>query len=117
MTDLNSFLSVFGGLLLRIAIPLGVTLFLGYFVHRLDERWMAESEATRRTLVERIKKRDVPVCWEYMNCPPSIQGICPIYGQKELLCWEYFGSDGAIRLGCKRCAYGQAYYQLNEAHA
>lgn len=115
MLDLNLFISIIGGLILRVAIPLGATLLLGYFIRRLDESWKAKSESTKLNLVELVKNRVVPICWEYMNCPPSIQGICPVHGQKDLICWEYFGSDGVIRPGCKNCAYRQTYYPLSEA--
>ena len=93
------------GLILRIGVPVGLTLLLGWFVHRLDARWQAEAKETKKTLIELKRLEPVPPCWEYMNCPPSIRDNCPVYGQTEISCWEYFNSNGAIRSSCQECTY------------
>ena len=38
---------LFGIVIVRIGIPLGVVLLLGYFLKRLDRRWEAEARAER----------------------------------------------------------------------
>jgi hypothetical protein len=38
---------LFGMVIVRIGIPLGVVLLLGYFLKRLDRRWEAEARAER----------------------------------------------------------------------
>jgi hypothetical protein len=47
MTSLPAFLAVLGLFVLRIGVPLGIVLLLGYFLKRLDRRWEAEARAER----------------------------------------------------------------------
>ena len=36
---------ILGMFLLRLAVPLAITLLVGYLLHRLDARWQAEAQA------------------------------------------------------------------------
>jgi hypothetical protein len=47
MVNLPGILIMLGLLILRIGVPLGIVLLLGYFLKRLDRRWEAEARAQR----------------------------------------------------------------------
>jgi hypothetical protein len=47
MISLSDIVVLLGMFVVRIGIPLGVVLLLGYFLKRLDRRWEAEARAER----------------------------------------------------------------------
>lgn len=117
MTDLTLALYVIFGFILRIGIPVGLTVLLGSFLKRLDARWQSEAKEIKITMLESKKKDPTPPCWEYMNCHPSIRNSCPVYGNLETSCWEYFRSNGSVRSDCKLCKYRQTVLFKREALA
>jgi hypothetical protein len=66
--------------LLRVGLPLGITLLAGYLLSRLDAKWQAD-EAARRSLPA------APCCWEIMGCDPAKLAACPVRRLRPLPCW------------------------------
>lgn len=117
MTDLLPVLYVIFGLILRIAIPIGFTFLLGWFLNRLDARWQAEAKEIHETFMHRMRPDSVQPCWEYKNCHPSVRDKCPVYGNLEILCWEFFGANGSIRSNCQACTYRQSVLFIEKSLA
>lgn len=117
MTDLLPLFYVIVGLILRVAIPIGITFLMGWFLNRLDARWQVEAKQVHETLVQRKRPVSVQPCWEYMHCPASVRGNCPIFGKLDLLCWEFFGANGTVRPKCQACAYRRSALSIEKSLA
>jgi len=128
MIELKPVFYVIAGLILRIAIPIGITALLGWFLNRLDARWQAEANLSRRflreafgeiqaTLIDRTQPDSIQPCWEHMNCSPSVRDNCPVYGNLGILCWEFFTANGTLRSKCQDCTYRQRVLSIKESLA
>lgn len=97
MSQFADVLAVLAGVVLRLAIPVMLTVLVVQLLRIQDARWQMEAESTPR-LIEK------PACWEIKNCPPECSQNCP--GQTSpLACWQARRLDnGYLReecLGCK----------------
>ena len=100
MTTFQEILTIAFGFLLRLGIPIGITILIGWFLRRLDARWQAEAEAE----LAQLKTRTTPVpCWEVFDCPPRLRDRCPAYLQPDLPCWECHRSNGQLQSACLTC--------------
>jgi hypothetical protein len=85
------------GLMLRIGIPVAVTILVIALLRRLDKRWQKESLALPM----------VPVgehCWEVKGCSKEQMENCPAVAQPDVPCWQTFRSkDGALNEVCLDC--------------
>ena len=98
MDALYSFLALVTGLILRLGVPILVTVAIVYALHRLDARWQAEAE---------LKARKPPVekeeCWEIKNCPQDRMVNCIAFGSPEP-CWQVHRlHNGYLREECLTC--------------
>jgi len=90
--------SVVLGLVLRLIIPVVITLALVYFLRRLDARWQAEAE--QLLLLPVVEK---PKCWETCGCSVDERINCPGY-QTNQPCWQAFrNEDGHLKERCLDC--------------
>ncbi len=116
MAGLRDMLLIFAILVLRILVPLGITLILGYLLNRLCERWQAEAEAGSRTWVQteraaegmrpalRIAPPPDAPCWVVQDCDPPSRANCPAYLQSEIPCWlARLKAEGALPSSCPTC--------------
>jgi hypothetical protein len=105
MENLITTLTIFGGLLLRIGIPVGLTAFLVYLFNRLDARWKVEAENIRRAEVKRmLSADDSSRCWNINKCAEKNREKCPAYLQKDSPCWQVYRSqDGFMKERCLTC--------------
>jgi hypothetical protein len=88
------------GLLLRLGLPLVVTAGTIWLLRRLDARWQAEAEQTRR----QIPVVPVERCWEVKNCPPEQAVHCPAYLDQGTPCWQQFRDrKGQLQQRCLAC--------------
>jgi len=99
MTALTEILYIIGLFVLRLGIPIAVTLTIAYFLHRLDARWEKEARLQQdagRVTKEAEKRKSVSVplpqpampiplaldsyskpCWELKDCDPVKMADCP----------------------------------------
>jgi hypothetical protein len=77
--------------LLRLALPAGLTLAAGYLLARLDARWQAAGEREARTA--RAAEARAP-CWELRGCDPEARARCPAYQGAPQPCWQVFRRAG-----------------------
>ena len=91
------------GVLIRFAIPIGLTLVAIWFFRRLDQRWKAEAEELTRMQMAMAMAKRTP-CWEQKQCSPEKLESCPVYAQKELPCWQVLrDKNGNLKPGCLDC--------------
>lgn len=95
------------GLLLRIGIPIGVTLLIGWGLRRLDARWRAEAEAEKANINVMLQTAiwQQNPCWETINCSEEKRKTCPAYNQREKPCWEVNRANGNLSKQCQNCIY------------
>jgi hypothetical protein len=92
------FLTVFFGVLLRIGLPVALTVILVALLRRLDARWQQEG-----AVAAPIKAANTR-CWETHGCSPENRAACPAYAHPETPCWQLFRSkDGLLREKCLGC--------------
>lgn len=88
------------GLLIRILVPILVTIIMVYLLKRLDERWKrsADEDGTSKVRAENIG------CWKFKKCPPELRALCEAYGNPDQPCWQVFRrEDGMLRERCLGC--------------
>jgi hypothetical protein len=122
-----SILGVVGLFILRLGVPLAITLAIGYWLRRLDAKWQAEAAQERDRLarfqledqsppsfepqpklenlvVEGFRVTDQP-CWVFKDCPESMRLNCPAYQHPYLLCWmARRHATGQVPVDCYQCA-------------
>jgi hypothetical protein len=91
------------GLLLRLGIPVGITLLVVRWLARLDARWQDEArrEELRLSLGAQVHNTG---CWDVKHCTPEQKAKCPAFASKEIPCWQVFRqANGALRERCIGC--------------
>ncbi len=92
------------GVVIRFAIPIGLTLAAIWFFRKLDQRWKAEAEELTRMQMAMATAKRIP-CWEQKQCSPEKMKSCPVYAQKELPCWQVMRDEnGNLKPGCLDCS-------------
>lgn len=91
--------AVVSGLVIRLAIPIGITAIAIYFLRHLDTRWKIEAE--KELLYSAVEK---PKCWEINGCSAEMRETCAGY-QSKLPCWQAFRQEnGYMQERCLGCA-------------
>ena len=95
------------GLLLRVGVPIGVTLLIGWGLRRLDARWRAEAEAEKASINIMLHTTiwQQNPCWAAKNCSEEKRKTCPAYNQREKACWEVNRANGSLSKQCQTCKY------------
>ena len=100
MNAFSEFLAVAFGFLLRLGIPIGLSILIGWLLRRLDARWQAEAEAE----LTQLQARATPLpCWEVHNCSARMRQRCPAYTQPNVPCWEHRRANGQLQTACLTC--------------
>jgi len=96
METLTTLLVLCTSLLLRLALPITITLVLVYFLRKLDSRWQAEAQLQPMP-VQR------PECWKIKDCPLEQQKDC-IARTSPQPCWQVLRlPNGYLREKCLTC--------------
>ena len=108
-------LATIGGVLLaflvRIGIPLGLTMLLSWLLKRLDAQWRDEAMNYK---AEAITKAEQDLyftiwsrnpCWEDKQCDPADRLRCKAFLQSEKPCWEVYRTNGSYNKNCEGCEY------------
>ena len=96
METMMAFLVLCAGLLVRLILPIAVTLVMVYFLRKLDARWQAEAELGPVSVQK-------PECWKIKGCSPEQQKSCPARNS-HLPCWQVFRlPNGYLREECLSC--------------
>jgi len=91
-----TFLFLCAGVLVRLALPIAVTVVLVYFLRKLDARW--QGEANHQSVS--IQK---PECWTIKGCSAEQRENCVAF-KSHLPCWQVFRSpNGYLPEKCLSC--------------
>ena len=102
--------------LIRLGIPLAVTILVAWGLRRLDARWQAEADAQQLTAdvaiglvapaaVKAPAARQQP-CWENRHCSEAKRGSCAACALTDLPCWmARLRAEGSLPRRCYACQY------------
>jgi len=91
------------GLVVRLGIPVGITLLVVRWLAGLDARWQAEARRDALRLSSGTRVGNIG-CWDVKHCKPEQIAKCPAFAHKETPCWQLFRQkNGALREGCIGC--------------
>lgn len=100
MENLSTILALCFGLLMRLGLPIEVTLVIIYFLRKLDQHWQAEAEEELKAHATAIEK---PQCWKIKNCSPEQRQACTAFISTKP-CWQVFRlPNGYLREECLIC--------------
>lgn len=104
MDSLRELAAVVALFVLRLGVPLGVTLLVGWLLHRLDLSWQAELAEERKQAMQTDRLQPAVRCWEVWHCPVERLRACPAYTHRETPCWQHFrDSSNRLREACLSC--------------
>ncbi len=109
-------MAVVGMFMLRLGVPLAITVVVGYMLRRLDTKWQAEAMARQADVavakteasqaepaLAMFKVIDQP-CWIFKDCPEPSYKQCPAYEYPDLPCWmARLRTEGRLPSPCHRC--------------
>lgn len=118
---------------LRLGVPLLITLVIGYALGRLDAKWQAEAEAERQAAAAERRDRPTqpvsqsvgpsgtvrlpgwqpmpvgmkagPPCWSLKGCTEAMKATCAAAHQPNTPCWAArLNAEGRLPAECKGCS-------------
>lgn len=114
MTPVTETFTMIALFVLRLGVPIAITILVTWGLRRLDARWQAEAEAqlasqavTAGRFVPAAMKaplaKQTP-CWEYRNCAEAKKSCCAAARDSDLPCWmARLRADGRLPGGCYGC--------------
>ncbi|MCS7220109.1 MAG: hypothetical protein RML36_03340 [Anaerolineae bacterium] len=110
MNPLFETLVVAGMFLVRLGVPLVITLAIAHALRWLDIRWQAEAVKARETAQALLQEP----CWAHRGCTQERRSLCPAFQRPDLPCWAARrlreGQLPAECYNCRRFALGQIVY-------
>jgi hypothetical protein len=106
-------LVVIGLFLLRLGVPVLVTVVIAYLLHRLDARWETEAKARMVEAVQPGEKisaglkalKPARPCWEQKGCKEEVRAKCPACKALDIPCWAAkLRATGQLPAACHNCA-------------
>jgi len=90
------------GIVLRLGIPVVITIFLVFLMKKMDEHWQAEAESLPVYTPE-LKTGNLG-CWEMKGCTEEMKSSCVAFAHPETPCWQVFLTDeGRLNEKCVGC--------------
>lgn len=104
MDQLLGPLVIVGLFLLRLGVPLAVTLAVGYLLRRLDAKWEAEESARTETVPGERQAAARQPCWTVIRCGKVQRADCPAHKSPRLPCWlARLQAENRLPSGCPSC--------------
>lgn len=104
MDGMRELVGIAIGFVLRIGIPIGVTVLTVYFLHRLDRAWQADAERLRAELEVTDQLGMILPCWDIKSCNLQTREGCPAYQNRDRPCWQLFrDARGHLKEQCLEC--------------
>jgi hypothetical protein len=101
MENIQSTMVVMLGFLLRLAIPIVITILLVVLLRNFDKRWQASAEA----IAFAAPKPRNPGCWDVKHCSAEQRATCNAYAHPDTPCWQLKrNSQGLLQQECLGCS-------------
>jgi hypothetical protein len=86
--------------LLRVLIPIAITIAFIGLLKWLDERWKKEADVEE----SQVLKIGNAGCWEINNCPDEERAGCKAFQNPDQPCWQVFrDKNGRLQESCIGC--------------
>lgn len=86
------------GILVRLAIPIAISILVFSLLRRLDSRWQKQAN------VLPVLPVGQKPCWEVKNCSDEKRKDCAAAQHPDIPCWHTFRSkEGILRDACLNC--------------
>jgi hypothetical protein len=100
-----------GMFLLRLGVPIVITLVVAYGLRRLDARWQAEAlleweqtQVQQKFAAAGLMERLNQPCWEVKGCSEETRANCPACEDSNIPCWMAWRQpDGRLPVRCYEC--------------
>ena len=105
-----------GMFILRLGVPLAITLAVGYLLLRLDRKWQAEAWAEWKSsqLEEEEQAGQAAgrvtspaagqLCWDLKDCSQAVREQCSAFKQPNIPCWlARRRAEGRLPAACYDC--------------
>lgn len=128
MIPIPETLALLGLFVLRLGVPLAVTVLITWGLKSLDARWQAEADARQASAtVEAGQAQAVTFkapqavqtpCWTLRNCAEARRSGCAACKEPGLPCWmARLRADGRLPGACYGCALFRLRPRLEVSHA
>lgn len=99
----DTFISFTFGILLRLAIPILLTVLLVYWLRRIDRRWQEQAKQDGLSQVKVVMAKNIG-CYQINNCSVESRSKCKAYANQDIPCWQNFrDNNGALKEKCLVC--------------
>lgn len=104
MENFGTSVMVILGLLVRIGIPVAVTIFVVGWLRHLDAHWQEQADLELTALGVKYRMPANRGCWKINACSSESTAGCKAYAHPEMPCWQVFrGQNGALQEKCIGC--------------
>jgi hypothetical protein len=104
MDEVMTILIFLAGVLLRIGIPVALTVLLIWAFAQLDARWKREAALHPSDRPSPALRVGNTGCWETRGCLEKDRKRCPAYAHLDMPCWQaYRREDGRLKERCLGC--------------
>lgn len=115
MTPVSETIALIALFIVRLGVPLAVTVLITWALKSLDVRWQAEAEARQATAIVNAgqalpaafkspQAQQTP-CWVLRNCGEARRSACIACKEPGLPCWmARLRADGRLPSTCYGCA-------------
>lgn len=102
MDGMLAIFSLIAGLVLRIGLPVALTILAIWLLRKLDEHWKQQAGQVEGG-GQRVLARN-PGCWDMHHCSAEMRAQCLAYANPDKPCWQiYRSTDGRLRESCLGC--------------
>lgn len=92
------------GTLLRIGVPVALTVAAAWALRKLDLSWQREAEDYRARAGIGRATFELIQCWVLNDCPSEQRERCPAYRERQGPCWQHFRDErGRLTERCLGC--------------
>ncbi len=112
MDGIGDAVVIAGMFILRLGVPLAITLAVGYGLLRLDRKWQAEAWAEWKSgqleQEEQAGRATSPaagqLCWDIKDCSQATREQCAAFKRPNIPCWlARRRAEGRLPAACYDC--------------
>lgn len=86
------------GIVIRLALPIVITLLVAYALRQLDRRWQQQGTTKQPGAVSIVR------CWVLNDCPEEQRANCAVYKERTVPCWQFHRDEhGRLAQRCLDC--------------
>lgn len=104
MEGLLDILAIIGLFMLRLAVPAGLTVGVGYLLRRMDARWETEAQGRPEVVQGQVAAKPQRPCWEEKGCTEAKKLKCAASRVTDIPCWlARLRAENKLPSACTDC--------------